>query len=60
MNSLIEAAIRRSRTTLLLLVMILIAGIIARSAISIENDPRIEVPYFVIQVPHEGISPEYA
>ena len=60
MNNLIDVAIRRSRTTLLLLFMILIAGVIARGAISIENDPRIEVPYFVIQVPHEGISPEDA
>ena len=58
MNSLIDAAINRSRTTFLILVMILLAGTAARIAIPIEAQPRIEVPFIVVIVPHEGISPE--
>ena len=58
MNALIEWAINRSRTTLLLLFMILLAGTAARIAIPIEAEPRIEVPFFVIMIIHEGITPE--
>ncbi len=58
MNALIEWAINRSRTTLLLLFMILLAGTAARMAIPVEAEPRIEVPYFVIIIVHEGITPE--
>ena len=31
-----------------------------RVSIPVESEPRIEVPFFVITVPHEGISPEDA
>ena len=53
----LEAAISRSRTTLLLLFMILLSGFIARCSIPVEGDPDISVPFFVITVVHEGISP---
>ena len=59
MNAL-AAIISRSRTTLLLLFMILLAGSLARIAIPVEGDPEIDVPFFVITVVHEGISPEDA
>ena len=58
MNALIEAAIARTRTTLLLLFMALFAGVMSLRAISIEGDPYIEVPFFQIQIFNEGISPE--
>lgn len=59
MNAL-AAIISRTRTTLLLLFMILLAGAIARVAIPVEGDPEIDVPFFVITTVHEGISPEDA
>ena len=59
MNAL-AAIISRSRTTLLLLFMILLAGSMARMAIPVEGDPEIDVPFFVITTVHEGISPEDA
>ena len=59
MNAL-AAIISRSRTTLLLLFMILLAGSMARVAIPVEGDPEIDVPFFVITTVHEGISPEDA
>jgi multidrug efflux pump len=58
MNSFIDAAINRTRTTLLLMGMVIIAGLIARAAIPVANEPHIEVPFFAISIYHEGISPE--
>ncbi len=58
MNSFIDAAINRTRTTMLLMFMVVLAGLISYNAIPVENDPHIEVPFFIIGVVHEGISPE--
>ena len=58
MNSLIDAAMGRTRTTLLLMFMVVLAGLIARDAIPIANEPHIDVPFFMVGVIHEGISPE--
>jgi multidrug efflux pump len=60
MNALIDAAINRTRTTLLLMLMVVIAGSFARWSIPIASDPHVEVPLFFITVVHEGISPEDA
>ena len=60
MHALIDMAIGRSRTTLLILAMVVIAGIASDSAIPVESEPHIEVPFFVVTIPHEGISPEDA
>ena len=60
MFSLIDAAIARSRTTMLVMAMVIIAGLISRAVIPVANDPDIDVPFFVITVVHEGISPEDA
>ncbi|MFV2089716.1 MAG: efflux RND transporter permease subunit, partial [Pseudomonadales bacterium] len=58
MNSVIDAAINRSRTTMLVMLMVVLAGLLARSAIPIASEPHIEVPYFAVSIYHEGISPE--
>lgn len=58
MNGLVDAAVNRTRTTLLLMFMVLFAGWNSLRAISIESDPYIAVPIFVVSVFHEGISPE--
>jgi len=41
-------------------VVVVVAGLLARAALPIANDPHIELPYFYIGVVHEGISPEDA
>jgi multidrug efflux pump len=56
----IESAISRTRTTMSLLAVLVVGGLIARSVLPIANDPHIELPYFYIGVVHEGISPEDA
>ena len=59
-EALIEHTIGRKRTTMLLMVVVVAFGLVARSTISIEANPKIDVPYFVVTVLHEGISPEDA
>lgn len=58
MNAIIDAALSRTRTTLLVMLMVVLCGLVARNAIPIANEPHIEVPFFVIGIYHEGISPE--
>ncbi|MFK8021416.1 MAG: efflux RND transporter permease subunit [Pseudomonadales bacterium] len=60
MNALIETVFSRSRTTLSLLAVLVLMGIMARSALPIANDPHIELPLFYVGVMHDGISPEDA
>ncbi len=57
-NVLVDAAVSRTRTTFLALFAVILAGSVARCAIPIEAEPRVEVPFFTITVIHEGISPE--
>jgi multidrug efflux pump len=40
--------------------MVLITGVYSYVMIPVEADPNIQVPVFVVTVPHEGISPEDA
>lgn len=56
----IQVAIDRSRTTLNILGVVLLAGIIAYNNIPLEANPDVSVPVVVITIPHEGISPEDA
>ena len=53
----IDAAINRTRTTLLLMFLVVFSGLLARSQLPIANDPHIELPFFYIGIVHEGISP---
>jgi multidrug efflux pump len=59
-NSLVDAAVSRTRTTLLLMCMVLLAGYVSLRSISVEGDPYIAVPFYQVQIFHEGISPEDA
>ena len=59
-NFIIEAAVDRPHATLSVMALLLLAGIGARIAIPIESEPNIDVPFFMVSVAHEGISPEDA
>ena len=58
MMGFIDAAISRSRSTLMMMSMVVLCGLLARAALPIANDPYIVLPYFLIGIAHEGISPE--
>ena len=57
-TSYIDSAIERSRTTMLMMGVVILCGLLARAALPIANDPHIELPLFVVGIIHEGISPE--
>ena len=46
MNAVIDAAINRYKTTLMVMVMVVVAGLLARNAIPVANEPDIQVPFY--------------
>ncbi|MEZ5528882.1 MAG: efflux RND transporter permease subunit [Porticoccaceae bacterium] len=58
--SFLEKAISHSRATISVLLFVLIAGVFARSWISVDLNPNVTVPYVMVMVTHQGISPEDA
>ncbi len=55
---LIETVMSRSRTVVLCLILVLVAGIVAYVTIPKEAEPDIEIPIFYVSIKHDGISPE--
>lgn len=55
---LIDIAHRRARTTLTILVALIIAGVSAYNSIPKESFPDISIPVLYISLSHDGISPE--
>ncbi|PAU76659.1 efflux RND transporter permease subunit [Halomonas salipaludis] len=58
MRTLIEAALQRSRTTLLLLAFLLLAGSAAYQVIPKEANPDVAIPMIYVSLSLEGVSPE--
>ncbi len=58
MSFLIRAAIDRSRTMLLLLLLMITAGSVAYLTIPKEAAPDIDIPIFFVSVTYSGIAPE--
>jgi multidrug efflux pump len=56
----IDLAMRRSRTVVLSLLVILISGVVAYLTIPKEAEPDIEIPIVYVSIEHDGISPEDA
>ncbi|NVK73677.1 MAG: efflux RND transporter permease subunit [Oceanospirillaceae bacterium] len=60
MQTLIEAALARSRTVMMFFVLILIMGTVSYIEIAKESNPDITIPMAYVSVSLEGISPEDA
>lgn len=60
MRTLINAAIDRSRTTLLVLLFLLISGTVSFISIPKESDPDVAIPIIYVSIPYDGISPDDA
>lgn len=58
MLAIINAALSRSRTMLMLLVLLLVAGISTYIVIPKESNPDITIPIIYVSMSHQGISPE--
>lgn len=60
MNSIIDAAMSRTRTVMTFVVMTVLAGVYAYISIPKEAYPDIQFPFVFISLPYPGISPEDA
>lgn len=60
MNALIDAALGRTRTILLSLFLVLVAGLYAYLTIPKESSPDVNIPIMYVLMTHRGISPEDA
>lgn len=60
MRTLIDAALGRARTVMLLLLLVLISGTVAYVNIPKEADPDVAIPIIYVSIPHDGISAEDA
>jgi multidrug efflux pump len=60
MQALIDAALDRSRTVLMIFALIVLAGISVVLTIPKESSPDITVPFVYVSVSHDGISAQDA
>jgi multidrug efflux pump len=58
--NIVDVALYRHRTVLLLLVLVLLSGIVSYFSIPKESYPDLTAPYIFVSLSHEGISPEDA
>jgi multidrug efflux pump len=56
----IETAMRRSRTVIMSLAVIIIAGVVTYASVPKEAEPDINIPIVYVSMTHDGISPEDA
>jgi multidrug efflux pump len=60
MIAMLEAVLRRPRSVMTMMVVMLIAGIAAYIAVPKEANPDIDVPVFFVSVSQQGVSPQDA
>ncbi len=60
MNTLIDAAVHRARSVLLVLALVLVSGTVSYITIPKEADPDVAIPIIYVSIPHDGISPQDA
>ena len=60
MNAIIAAAIANKRMVLTTLFLIFVGGLVSYCSIVKEDNPDIPIPFFVVDISHDGISPEDA
>lgn len=60
MLTLIDAALTRTRSVLMVFVLLLISGAITYANIAKESNPDITIPNIYVSIVHDGISPEDA
>ena len=60
MLTIIDAALSRTRSVLMVFVLLLIAGAVTYLNIAKESNPDITIPMIYVSMVHDGISPEDA
>ncbi|WP_448213607.1 efflux RND transporter permease subunit [Colwellia sp. MEBiC06753] len=60
MLTLIDAALSRTRSVLLIFVLLLLSGAITYANIAKESNPDVTIPFIYVSMVHDGIAPEDA
>lgn len=60
MRGIIDASLDRTRTVMMIFVLLLISGFITYNNIPKESEPDITIPNIYVSITHDGISPEDA
>lgn len=60
MRAVIDASLGRTRTVLMLLVLLIVSGAVTYSKIPKESNPDVKIPFIYVSIVHDGISPEDA
>jgi multidrug efflux pump len=60
MNNIIFAALTRTRSVLMIFVLLMIAGAVTYATIPKESNPDVPIPVIYVSIVHDGISPEDA
>ncbi|MCY7294612.1 efflux RND transporter permease subunit [Alteromonas sp. a30] len=60
MNGILASIIGRTRTVLMILLLLLLSGTVTYLNIPKESDPDITIPFIYVSIVHDGISPEDA
>ncbi len=60
MNAIVDAAFSRTRTVVMLLVLVLVVGAVSYVSIPKESSPDVPIPIVYVSVAYEGIAPEDA
>ncbi|MCE2437117.1 MAG: efflux RND transporter permease subunit, partial [Pseudomonadales bacterium] len=56
----VDGTLSRLRTSMILMIGIMLFGLVARVLIPVEANPSVVMPLFSVQMAHQGISPEDA
>ena len=60
MRGFIHAALTRTRTVLMIFILLIISGTVTYMTIPKESNPDVPIPFIYVSIVHDGISPEDA
>jgi len=60
MHTIIEGVLSRSRTMVMVFILLITSGLVSYINIPKESEPDIDIPYIYVSMSHDGISPEDA
>ena len=58
MRKLIDASLDRTRTVMMLFVLLLVSGLVTYNSIPKEAEPDVTIPFIYISITQDGIAPE--
>jgi multidrug efflux pump len=60
MHAIIEGILSRSRTMVMIFVLLIVSGLVSYINIPKESNPDVNIPFIYVSISHDGISPEDA